>query len=446
MSPHDRPIRTSRTVLAFAAAIAVAGCSGKAPPTNSPSDRPAAATTRPAPTLTVAIPHETAEDGWLVTGRSGGDGLQVILASTAERLFDLPSGVADATWSHLVSATTTGQATTVRDLRIPELEGASQTIEGAWRLPTVGMDPTPVGVSNDGRTIVLVETNRPDRGPSRFAIIDRTGVATPQVVELPGSFEYDALSPDGRVLYVVEHLAGPPDGHYQVRSVDAATGTLRAEAVADKNEGDEAMAGWPIAQVQRPDGMVFTLYHGAEHPFIHALSSVDAWALCIDLPTTGGDDPDAAADWGLTATANDTSIVAANATLGVAVEIALSDLAIRRIGTFAPSASSGISLAKFGHQAGGVVGRRIVASPLGSVIYAAGPGGMVALDTSDLSLTARLLEGVAVDAMAVTPDGGAIYALLHAGGRIVRLDAATGRVTGEIPGSGYDRLAAVVPW
>ena len=63
MSPHDRPTRTSRTVLAFAAAIAVAGCSGKAPPTNSPSDRPAAATTRPAPTRRPsAIPHETAED------------------------------------------------------------------------------------------------------------------------------------------------------------------------------------------------------------------------------------------------------------------------------------------------------------------------------------------------------------------------------------------------
>ena len=218
----------------------------------------------------------------------------------------------------------------------------------------------------------------------------------------------------------MEHLAGPPDGHYQVRAVDTATGTLRAGAVADKNEGDEAMAGWPIAQAQRPDGMVFTLYHGAEHPFIHALSSVDAWALCIDLPATGADDPTAAADWGLTATANGSSIVAANATLGVAVEIPLSDLAVRRIGTFAPSASTGVSLAKFGHQAGGVVGRRIVASPLGSVIYAAGPGGIVALDTSDLSLTARFLEGVAVDAMAVTPDGGAIYALLHAGGRIVQ--------------------------
>ena len=211
----------------------------------------------------------------------------------------------------------------------------------AWRLPTVGMDPTPVGVSNDGRTIVLVETTRPARGPSRFALIDRTAVATPRIVELPGEFEYDALSPDGSILYVVEHLAGPPDGHYQVRAVDTATGVLRDGAVADKNEGDEAMAGWPIAQVRRPDGMVFTLYHGAEHPFIHALSSVDAWALCIDLPAAGANDTAAASDWGLTATVDGRSIIAANATLGLAVDITLPDLAIRRSASFAPSASSG---------------------------------------------------------------------------------------------------------
>ena len=48
--------------------------------------------------------------------------------------------------------------------------------------------------------------------------------------------------------------------------------------------------------------------------------------------------------------------------------------------------------------------------------------------------------------MAVTLDGGTIYALIHAGGRIVRLDAETGRIVGEVPGGGYDRLAAVVPW
>ena len=382
----------------------------------------------------------------LVVGRSGDDGLQLILARSGERIFAMPAGVPGRDWSQLVSAAVTGTSTTIRDIRLPELDSSSQTIDGTWRLPTIGLDPTPVGVSDDGHTIVLVETSHATAGRSRFAIVDRTGAAAPRFVELTGQFEYDTLSPDGSILYVVEHLPGPPDGHYQVRAVDTATGVLRDGAVADKNEGDEAMAGWPIAQVRRPDGMVFTLYHGAEHPFIHALSSVDAWALCIDLPAAGSDDTAAASDWGLASTIDGRSIIAANATLGLAVDIRLPDLAIRRSTSFAPSASSVISLAKFGHDAGGVVGRRTVASPAGVVIYAAGAGGIVSIATSDLSLTGRFLEGVPVDAMAVTVDGGTLYALIHAGGRIVRLDVGSGTIVGEVPGGGFDRLAAVVPW
>jgi DNA-binding beta-propeller fold protein YncE len=113
---------------------------------------------------------------------------------------------------------------------------------------------------------------------------------------------------------------------------------------------------------------------------------------------------------------------------------------------FTPAASTAISLAKFGHQAGGPVGRRLVASPLGTVVYAAGSGGIVRLGAADLAVTGRFLEGVAVDAMAVTPDGSAIYALVHTGGRIVKLDAVSGRIVGEVPGGGFDRLLAVVPW
>ena len=221
---------------------------------------------------------------------------------------------------------------------------------------------------------------------------------------------------------------------------------MRKEVIADKTGDDEAMAGWPIAQARRPDGMLFTLYQGPEHPFIHALSSVDAWALCIDLPASGSDDPDAAVDWGLTATTDGRSLVAANATLGLAVEIPLADLAVHRSVRFAPSALSGISLAKFGHAAAGPVGRRLVAAPDGSALYAAGSGGIVRLDAADLAVTGHCLEGTAVEAMAVTPDGSSIYALVGAGGRIVKLDAATGAVVGQVPGDGFDRLVAVAPW
>jgi hypothetical protein len=444
MSPTEPSTKPLRPIIAVLAAIAVAACSGKTPP----SVAPTVATVAPAPIASPAI--ETANDAGLVVGRSGDEGLQLILAGSGERIFPLPKGAPGKNWSRVVSAAVTGGSTTIRDLTLPDMESSSQTIDGAWRLPIVGLDPNPVGVSDDGKILVLVDAGTTEgasaRKISRFVVVDRTAAAAARVVELAGQFEYDALSPDGSILYVVEHLAGPPDGHYQVRAVETATGVLRVAPVADKNQGDEAMAGWPIAQVRRPDGMVFTLYRGADHPFIHALNSVDAWALCIDLPTTGANDPAAASDWGLTATIDGRSIIAANATLGLAVAIPVADLAIVKSVTFAPSASSVITLAKFGHDVGGEVGRRVVASPSGSVVYAAGPGGIVSIATSDLSLQGRFLEGVPVDAMAVTIDGGTIYALIHAGGRIVRLDAGTGRIVGEVPGEGYDRLAAVVPW
>jgi DNA-binding beta-propeller fold protein YncE len=51
-----------------------------------------------------------------------------------------------------------------------------------------------------------------------------------------------------------------------------------------------------------------------------------------------------------------------------------------------------------------------------------------------------------VEALALTPDGGTIYALLHQRGRIVELDAATGAEIGRVPGGGYERLVAAVPW
>ncbi len=387
-------------------------------------------------------------DAWLVVGRPGRDGLQVILASTSEQFFTLPDGVPDERWATMVSATPAGGKTLIKELEVyADSPGRSQSIDGAWRLPTIGADPLPVGVSADGQMIVLVDASPgANDDMSRFAILSRTFDKKPRVVELHGSFEFDALSPDGSTLYVVEHLAGPPDGHYQVRAVDTANGTLREAVVVDKQNLNEAMAGWPIAQVRRPNGFVFTLYRGTEHPFIHALSSSDGWALCIDLPAIGSDDVDAALDWGLTPTTDGRSILAVNATLGLAVDVDANELSVRRTVQFDAPTSAAISLAKFGHQEGGPVGRRAVVSSDGSALYAAGSGGIVRIASDDLTLTGTLLPGTAVDSLGLTPDGRTLYALVHAGGRILELDTASGEVIGRVPGDGYDRLLAIVPW
>jgi sugar lactone lactonase YvrE len=154
------------------------------------------------------------------------------------------------------------------------------------------------------------------------------------------------------------------------------------------------------------------------------------------------DDESAATDWGVVSTAD--GDLAVNATLGIAVAIA-PDLTIRQTVDFEPAAASGIRLAKFGHGEAGPVGRRVIADPAGSAVFAAGAGGIVRIAPDDLAVSGRFLAGNAIDALALTPDGRTLYALLRADGRIAALDAATGEVLGWAAGEGYDRLVGVEP-
>lgn len=429
-------------------AIALGACSAGGPSAGGPSGEPSP-TSAPTSLSTTAEPGLTgaSPDAWLVVGRRGEEGLKVILASTLEQDYELPLGVPGDLWGHVVAATRAGQTTLVEEITVqPDLPAHTRSVDGAWRLPTIGDDVLPVGVSADGSTIVLVEEAvAANATTSRFAVLAQ-GEAT-RIVELRGSLEFDALSPDGSILYVVEHLPGPPDAHYQVRAVDVSTGLMREAVIVDKRNLDESMGGWPITQLRHDNGVVFTLYRGAEHPFIHALDTSEAWALCLDLPAIGSGDPEAALDWGLAQSGDGRAVFAVNATLGLAVAIDPGELSIKQTAAFdAPRATATVSLAKFGHQEGGPVGRRVVASPDGSSLYAAGAGGIVRLETTRLTEMARLLEGAAVDALALTPDGSILYALLHTDGRIVKLDAESGQVLGQVPSDGFDRLVAIVPW
>ena len=432
--------RVPRTLLMVATVtIAVGGCSGAGPSVASPSE---VSTGTPA-----ALPSELASDEWLVVGTPGEAGLQVVLASTREELVRLPMGVPNETWGEVVAATADGTTTTVEVITVqPDLPARTRSLEGAWRLPALGDDALPVGVSSDKSTIVLVEDGVPvDATTTRFAVLVE-GEPT-RIIELPGAFEYDTLAPDGSILYVVEHLAGPPDGHYQVRAVDVATGRLRDEVIVDKRNLDAAMGGWPITQLRHDGGVVFTLYRGTDHTFIHALNSIEAWAICLGLPTIGAGEDAAVPDWGLGQSPEGRVVYAVNATLGLVVEIDPGDLSIRATARFdAPRAAATISLAKFGHQDGGPVGRRVVVTPDGSTIYAAGAGGIVRIKADDLTLIGHVLEGAAVDALAMTPDGSFLYALLPGQGRIARIELASGQITGYVPGDDFDRLVAIFPW
>ena len=469
-------MRTSplpRLVLVAAATIATAGCNVAAAP--SPSAATPSGTARAGsastPSITGGSP-DTSDGGapaaWLVVGRAGEAGLHLVMATTGEVAMDLPSGSprSGTSWDRVMTATVVGDATIVSDTVIqPGLGGPELRIDGHWRLPTVGLDPLPAGRSLDGSTVVVVEgAYDPARARSRFAIVEHhlldevstvsdAPLRLVRIVDLPGAFEYDTLSPDGRILYVVQHLDGDAGGHYQVRAVDVATGIMRDGVIVDKTNVDETMAGSPIAQVRRADGLVLTLYRGPGHPFVHALNSKDAWAVCIDLPadptTAGTDDATASLDWGMTSDTFVTSVYAVNASLGLALEIDPAGLTVRRSASIATSAAGplppSIVLAKFGHGDLGPVGRRVVAAPDGTELFAAGAGGVTVIRSKDLTVVRTDLAGSSIDGLGITPDGGTLFALLRGSGQIVALDAATGRHLGTVPGAGYDRLLAVAP-
>jgi DNA-binding beta-propeller fold protein YncE len=426
---RPRPFLVVASVLA-AALLASCSATGKPQPPSAPAASGPAASTLPG--------------AWLVVGRARQPDLEVIDAATGESFMPLPLGVPDARWGRFVEATIHGNRTTVGRLDVSRGDDEiGIALAGKWRLPTIGSDPTPVGLSDNDSTVALVETDAAaGRATSRFAVVDLRGHRAPRVITLRGLFDFDAISPDGSALYVVEHLDA--NARYQVRAVDVATGSLREGAIVDKANPGESMAGWPIEQQRLAGGIVMTLYRGLEHPFIHALNTVDGFAICIDLPPTRHDDADAASDWGLARSPDGLAVYAVNATIGLAVDVNPGDLSIRRSATM-PPATAAIVLAKFGHEDPGVTGRRVVVSPDGERIFAASRAGIVELAARDLTVTRRLLSGTRIDSLGVTRDGAGVFALRHSDGRIVRLDVASGNVVAEVPASGYDRLLAVVP-
>lgn len=434
--------------------VALVGCSTASPSSPDPTSVPAPSVA-PSAEPSTQPSQAGGGDAWLIVSGAKEPALRVILDSTLENLFDLPVGAPDEKWGHILTATPGEGTTRIHNLVVqPGFGGSTQDIDGRWRLPTVGLDPIPRGVSADRSTIVLVEADAEhgaagvDRTVSRFAVVDgRLALGhPPRIIELAGAFDFDALSPDGKLLYVAEQVQGPLEGRYQVRAIETATGAMKDAIIVDKRNIDEEMAGWPVDQARRADGMVMTLYRGAEYPFIHALSSREAWAVCIDLPTRGFDNVEAGADWGVVSLGKGKSDLAINATLGIAVEIHPTDLSIKRTVDFEPSAAASFRLAKFGHGELGPAGRRVIAAPDGASVFAAGEGGVVRIGATDLDVQQHYLTGTAIDGLTLTPDGSTLFALTRTGGRIARLDVATGEVERWVGEGGFDRLLGALPW
>jgi hypothetical protein len=160
----------------------------------------------------------------------------------------------------------------------------SRQIRGRWSVAAVTLDNGTTGLSADGGTLVLARPTR-DFPPTstRLAVLDARHLLVRRQIALPGFFTVDAISPDGRWLYLVQY-AGDDVLDYRVRALDTRTGRLAASDVVDPRKPDEQMGGLPMTRVMSRDGRwAYTLYGGGEETFIHALDTVGLSAACIDL-------------------------------------------------------------------------------------------------------------------------------------------------------------------
>jgi len=164
---------------------------------------------------------------------------------------------------------------------------------GRYGVPAVDPNGTTTGLSADGRTLILAEIDAylPPRTTRLLVLAASPRLAIRSTLALPGWWTVDAISPDGRWLYLIQYTSSDVS-KYAVRAYDLLARRMLAEAVVDPREHDEAMTGFPITRAMSADGRwAYTLYFRPSGvPFVHALDTVHRRAVCVDLPSLANAD------------------------------------------------------------------------------------------------------------------------------------------------------------
>jgi hypothetical protein len=239
-------------------------------------------------------------------------------------------------------------------------------------------------------------------------IVDlRTGVQ--REVTLRGRFRPEAVSNDGRRVFLIEYLRGG----YRVRLYDLSHRRLVPGELRPRNE-DEPMTGVPVRAIGSPDGhWLLTLYVKPKQneAFVHALDLRRAVAYCVDLP---GDAP-----WGelqayaLAPDLDGRTLHVANAAIGLATDVDLGTLEVA-----APVHFGGPRVVD------NVVNSAV--SPRGDLVYFGGVRQLWAYDLRARRVRGPYRPGL-IGGFGFTPDGRRLAVIAPSGLSAYWLDAATGR-------------------
>src|SRR5204863_2656167 len=101
------------------------------------------------------------------------------------------------------------------------------SVDGKWGLPRVTPNNGVGGLSADGRVLVLSQDFNPTgalQTHSSFLVLSTKPLGVRATVRLKGDFGFDALSPQGRIVYLIQHVSAEDLFQYRVRAYDLRAG------------------------------------------------------------------------------------------------------------------------------------------------------------------------------------------------------------------------------
>jgi hypothetical protein len=191
---------------------------------------------------------------------------------------------------HYLALNAAGNTTTLQVQRASGRSAVkSRSIDGTFGVPMLS-DSYSDAIFRDGSAFVVQNVGYGKR--SEFRIVNTSDLSVRDAISFAGTYSYDALSPDGKVMYLVQHTSSDDITHYVVRAYDLDSHALRAGLIADKAQRGWVMQGFPAKRTATKDGRwVYTMYANPNgYPFVHALDTVNGVAHCVGFATPPGGD------------------------------------------------------------------------------------------------------------------------------------------------------------
>ena len=377
---------------------------------------------------------------YLEAGFNGGSqpGITVVNSAggTVERHLALGTPAPD--WSRLyvvVKGTTNGTLKAIQPSSGRTL--AEIQIPGGFLLPDLtGLGPT-AGLSPNGRWLALVRQLFDLHGTTTSVLLGESSLTQPfRQVDFTGDFSFDALSNDGRSLYLIQKLRDA--NHYQVRLYDIAGRALAPAAVVDKREPNEPMNGVRGDSVAAQAGnTAYTVYLRDKGPFIHALPLAQPFAFCVDLPTKlGRNGLEEQSRWSLALSPDESRVYAVNPSLGLVSVMSTKGNVptILKTASLPANQTSWRLLPVMDAEAKGPGMGGTALSADGRTLFAVGMTSLLAIDTQSLAARTISVNGSYIDSLHMSSDGAWLFAA-RAGdqGKLWQINPMTGALVGEIP-------------